>query len=176
MKRRYSNKENTAAAVNNFSLGWLPSGLVASWQLRRHNVNKNFCVTRRHIFLTFWSQPEVLDRPWPSLKKVNLNHNVLFVSRWLRLPHCQASELIPESIMSAANTLCHTHKHTLIFVCTYASKKPSNKAKSALLCQQEVLVIFQIQQAGAHLVLPPDRRKALLPALSLDDVLRAISI
>lgn len=76
-------------------------------------------------------------------------------------------------LIPAANT--HSHTHTHIFVCTNTSKKPSDKAKTALL-RQQVLVVFQIQQAGAHLVLPPDRRKALLPALSVDDVLKAISI
>lgn len=77
-------------------------------------------------------------------------------------------------LIPAANT--HSHTHTHIFVCMNMSKKPSDKAKTALLRQQQVLVVFQIQQAGAHLVLPPDRRKALLPAPSVDDVLKAISI
>lgn len=77
--------------------------------------------------------------------------------------------------MSAANTRSLTHTNH-IFVRTYACTKSSNKAKTALLRQQQDLVIFQIQQAGAHLVLRPDRRKALLTALSVDDVLKVISI
>lgn len=64
---------------------------------------------------------------------------------------------------AAANT--HTLSHTqtrwqTLFVCTYTCTKPSNKAKSQLLPPQPDLVIFQIQQPGAHLVLRPDRRKA----------------
>lgn len=69
-----------------------------------------------------------------------------------------------------------THADISVCTYTYTCTKHSNKTKSLLLPLQPDLVIFQIQQPGAHLVLQPDRRKALLPALSVSDFLKVICI
>lgn len=53
---------------------------------------------------------------------------------------------------------------------------PKHGKNAALSYQKKRISSFENSAAGAHLMQWTDRRKAWLPAFSVDDVLKAISI